>query len=411
LLDVLSRSIVPLPIQSTIGRNSSLQKPKLTMAKTVYYASVGPALTLYDVDVDGAALIKRGAITLPANIQYAWPHPSRRFLYVVSSSGGPGIAGDQHYASALSIDPATGAARPHGDPAVLASRPIHACVDASGRYLLAAYNSPSGVTVHRLEADGTIGAPVAQPGNLDTGIYAHQIRVAPDNRTAILVTRGNNAGEGKPEEPGAIKTFRFADGVLSNLASIAPGNGLGFGPRHLDFHPKKPWAFVSIERQNKLYVYALDSETGLSRAPLFTKETLSDPKTKVPQGTGPIHVHPNGKFVYLTNRTFPASGPGARKVAPGGENSVAALAVDETTGEPRLMQNLDGRGLQLRTFGIDPSGRLLVVASIMADEDGALPAGITVMRIGADGRLSFARKYDIDVGSFQQFWSGMVTLG
>ena len=381
------------------------------MPKTVYYASVGPLLTLYDIDVDGAALIKRGAVTLPANIQYAWPHPSRRFLYVVSSSGGPGIAGDKHYASALSIDPATGALRPHGDPAALPSRPIHACVDASGRYLLAAYNSPSGVTVHRLEADGTIGAPVAQPGNLDTGIYAHQIRVAPDNRTVILVTRGNNAGEGKPEDPGAIKTFRFNDGVLSNLASIAPGNGLGFGPRHLDFHPTKPWVFVSIERQNKLYVYALDSETGLSRAPLFTKETLSDPQTKVPQGAGPIHVHPNGKFVYLTNRTFPASGPGARKVAPGGENSVAAFAIDETTGEPRLMQNLDGRGLQLRTFGIDPSGRLLVVASIMAAEDGTLPAGITVMRIGADGRLSFVRKYDVDVGSVQQFWSGMVTLG
>ena len=381
------------------------------MPKTVYYASVGPLLTLYDIDVDGAELIKRGAVTLPANIQYAWPHPSRRFLYVVSSSGGPGIAGDKHYASALSIDPATGALRPHGDPAALPSRPIHACVDASGRYLLAAYNSPSGVTVHRLEADGTIGAPVAQPGNLDTGIYAHQIRVAPDNRTVILVTRGNNAGEGKPEDPGAIKTFRFNDGVLSNLASIAPGNGLGFGPRHLDFHPTKPWVFVSIERQNKLYVYALDSETGLSRAPLFTKETLSDPKTKVPQGTGPIHVHPNGKFVYLTNRTFPASGPGARKVAPGGENSVAAFAIDEATGEPRLMQNLDGRGLQLRTFGIDPSGRLLVVASIMAAEDGTLPAGITVMRIGADGRLSFVRKYDVDVGSVQQFWSGMVTLG
>jgi 6-phosphogluconolactonase len=381
------------------------------MPKTVYYASVGPLLTLYNIDVDGAELIKHGAVTLPANIQYAWPHPSRRFLYVVSSSGGPGIAGDKHHASALSIDPATGALRPHGDPAALPSRPIHACVDASGRYLLAAYNSPSGVTVHRLEADGTIGAPVAQPGHLDTGIYAHQIRVAPDHRTVILVTRGNNAGEGKPEDPGAIKTFRFNDGVLSNLASVAPGNGLGFGPRHLDFHPTKPWVFVSIERQNKLYVYALDSETGLSRAPLFTKETLSDPQTKVPQGAGPIHVHPSGKFVYLTNRTFPASGPGARKVAPGGENSVAAFAIDEATGEPRLMQNLDGRGLQLRTFGIDPSGRLLVVASIMAAEDGTLPAGITVMRIGADGRLSFVRKYDVDVGSVQQFWSGMVTLG
>ncbi|MGB6733395.1 MAG: beta-propeller fold lactonase family protein [Xanthobacteraceae bacterium] len=381
------------------------------MPKTVYYAGVGPALTPYDIDVDGAALSARSAVTLPATIQYAWPHPSRRFLYVVSSSGGPGIAGDKHYASALAIDPATGALRPHGEPAALPSRPIHACVDGSGRYLLTAHNTPSSVTVHRLNADCTIGAPVAQPGSLDTGIYAHQIRVAPDNRTVILVTRGNNAGEGKPEDPGAIKTFRFSNGVLGNLASIAPGNGLGFGPRHLDFHPTKPWAFVSVERQNKLYVYALDGATSLARAPLFIKETLSDPNSAVPQGTGPIHVHPNGKFVYLTNRTFPASGPGARKIAPGGENSVAAFAVDPTTGEPTLLQNLDGRGLQLRTFGIDPSGRLLVVAGIMAAEDGTLPAGITVMRIGVDGKLTFMRKYDVEVGSAQQFWSGMVTLG
>jgi 6-phosphogluconolactonase (cycloisomerase 2 family) len=380
------------------------------VSKTVYYASVGPVLTLYDVDVEQAALMQRSTVTLPANIQYAWPHPSRRFLYVVSSTGGPGLAGDKHYASTLAIDPATGALRPHGDPAALPSRPIHASVDANGRYLLVAHNAPSAITVHRINADGTLGAAVAQRDGLDTGIYAHQILLTPDNRTAILVTRGNNAGDGKPEDPGALKTFRFDDGRLTNLASIAPGDGLGFGPRHLDFHPTKPWAFVSVERQNKLYVYALDGDTGLSRAPLFIKETLSDPKTTVPQGAGAIHVHPDGKFVYLTNRTFPASGPGARRMAPGGENSVAAFAVDQTTGEPTLVQNLDGRGLQLRTFGIDPSGRLLVVASIMAAEDGALPAGIAAMRLGADGRLSFVRKYDVDVGDRQQFWSGMVTL-
>jgi 6-phosphogluconolactonase len=381
------------------------------MPQSVYYASVGSALARYDLDVDGALLTAHETVTLPANVQYAWPHPSRRFLYVVSSSGGPGLAGDQHYASALAIDAATGALRPHGEPAALPSRPIHASVDRSGRFLLTAYNTPSNLTVHRIEADGRIGAPVAQPGNLDTGIYAHQILAAPGNRTVILVTRGNNAGDGRPEDPGAIKTFRFEDGVLTNLASIAPGNGLGFGPRHLDFHPEKPWAFVSVERQNKLFVYALDDESGLARAPLFVKETLADPKTAVPQGTGPIHVHPNGKFVYLTNRTFPASGPGARKLAPGGENSVAVFAIDQTTGEPTLVQNLDGRGIRLRTFGIDPSGRVLVVASILSAADGLLPAGITVMRVGADGRLTFVRKYDVDVGNAQQFWSGMVTLG
>jgi 6-phosphogluconolactonase (cycloisomerase 2 family) len=386
-----------------------------TASRTVYYASIGPALTWFDLDVDGATLTRQGTVTLPANIQYAWPHPSRRTLYVVSSNGGPGIAGDKHFASALAIDPATGALRLYGNPAVLPSRPIHTTVDAKGEYLLTAYNNPSNLTVHRVAADGTVGAPVAQSDNLDTGIFAHQVLVAPGNRIVMLVTRGNNASAGTPEDPGAIKTFAFNDGVLTNLASIAPGNGpragFGFGPRHLDFHPTKPWVFVAIERQNKLYVYKLDADAGLARVPMFIKDTLADPASKAPQGAGAIHVHPNGRFVYVTNRTFPASGPGAREIAAGGENSVAVFAVDQTTGEPQRIQNIDGRGLQLRTFAIDPSGRTLAVASIMSLKDGTLPAGITVMRIAADGRLSFVRKYDVDVGDVQQFWSGMVTLG
>jgi 6-phosphogluconolactonase len=254
--------------------------------KTMYYASVGPLLKMFEVDVDGAQLRERGAVTLPANIQYAWPHPSRRYLYAVSSNGGPGAPGDKHFANALAIDPATGDLRPHGEPAALPSRPIHASLDRSGGYLLTAYNDPSGLTVHRIGSDGTIGGRVAQQSDLDTGIYAHQILATPSNRCVALVTRGNNSTASKPEDPGAIKTFAFEDGKLRNLASIAPGKGFGFGPRHLDFHPTEPWVFVSIERQNKLYVYELNEATGLSREPIFIKETLSDPKTPASQGAG-----------------------------------------------------------------------------------------------------------------------------
>src|SRR5215510_2868078 len=140
-------------------------------AKTVFYASIGPELTLFDVDVADVALQKRSTVTLPANVQYAWPHPSRRWLYVVSSNGGPGVPGDKHFANAFAIDPATGNLRPHGEPAALPSRPIHASLDRSGGYLLTAYNDPSGLTVHRIGSDGAIGAPVAQQPDLDTGIY------------------------------------------------------------------------------------------------------------------------------------------------------------------------------------------------------------------------------------------------
>jgi 6-phosphogluconolactonase len=70
----------------------------------------------------------------------------------------------------------------------------------------------------------------------------------------------------------------------------------------------------------------------------------------------------------------------------------------------------------VRTFGIDPSGRLLVAASTRplpmreGNKIKTLTAGIMVYRIGDDGRLAFARKYDVDTGKGQQFWSGMVAL-
>jgi len=384
----------------------------MTNPKTVYYASVGPLLKLFEVDVDGAQLHERDAVKLPANIQYAWPHPSRRALYVVSSNGGPGVPGDKHFANAFALDPATGDLRALGAPAALPSRPIHTSLDRSGSYLLTAYNDPSGLTVHRVGSDGAIGARVAQERDLDTGIYAHQILAMPSNRCVVLVTRGNDSTASKPEDPGAIKTFAFDNGKLRNLASIAPSKGFGFGPRHVDFHPTEQWVFVSVERQNKLYVYERNEATGLSPEPIFIKETLSDPRTAASQGAGAIHVHANGRFVYLTNRTFPAR-EGGREVSLGGEDNLVVYAIDQNSGEPKPIQHIDGRGVQLRTFGIDASGRLLVAASIMPmlRSDGtSVPAGMTVFRIGADGVLAFARKYNVEVGTSQQFWGGMVAL-
>ena len=96
-----------------------------------------------------------------------------------------------------------------------------------------------------------------------------------------------------------------------------------------------------------------------------------------------------------------------------GENTVAVYAIDSKTGEPRHIQSIDGDGVQLRTFSTDPDGRVLIAASILpvARPDGAIvTAGLTVFRMGSDGKLTFVRKYDVDVGKFQQFWSGMVTL-
>src|SRR6202051_5136275 len=156
-----------------------------SMTKNVFYASAGPELTLYSVDVDNASLTKRDTVSTAVNIQYAWPHPSKQYLYVVSSNGGPGatgVAGNKHLANAFRIDPASGALTPHGPTLTLPSRPIHTSVDMPGEYLLIAYNDPSNLTVHRINKDGTLGDRINQPETLDTGKFAHQIRGTPANK-------------------------------------------------------------------------------------------------------------------------------------------------------------------------------------------------------------------------------------
>jgi 6-phosphogluconolactonase (cycloisomerase 2 family) len=232
-----------------------------------------------------------------------------------------------------------------------------------------------------------------------------------------MVTRGNNAPEDKVVNPGSLKVYDFKAGVLSNVAAIQPGDGMRFGPRHLDFHPMQPWVYVSIESQNKLFVYRRNATTGLEREPAFTKDTLFDPGARGPrQHAGAIHVHPNGRFVYLTNRDSGTIDFEGRKINGGGQNNVAVFSIDQTTGEPTLIQTADPHAIELRTFSIDPSGRMLVAASLRAvpvRDSGAIktvPAGLSVFRIGADGKLEFVRKTDVDVGAETQCWSGMVAV-
>ena len=389
-----------------------------TAGKVALYANVGADLTNYDVDVAGAALIKRATVTLPAGVQYAWPHVSRRYLYVASSSSasGYGKAGTEHHVAAFHIDPASGALTPHGQPIPLPTRPIHISTDIPSEFILVAFNNPSALRVYRINKDFTPGEEVKQPGPIDAGIFAHQVRVTPDNRLAILVTRGNEGTPAKAEDPGALKVFDYKNGVLTNEVSIAPNGGKEFGPRHLDFHPTKPWMYVSIETQNKMYTYKMDGGK-INTEIAFRAETLAEPKNiRARQAAGTVHVHPNGGYLYGANRAQDTIDVNGKKVFKGGENSIVVYSINQSTGEPVQIQNIETHAIHPRTFHIDPSGRMLVAQhNLPVDvKDGnairTTPAGLSVFRIGDDGKLMFVRKYDVDVGDKLMFWMGMVPL-
>ena len=411
----------------------TLAAPGLAFAqaknRSAFYSGVGGQLTQFDVDFDAATLTKRASVRLPGGIQYAWPHPSRMFLYVATSSGGlgiapvPGYAPNEHYVMAFRLA-SSGELSPHGEPIKLKRRPIHASVDHAGEHLLVAYNFPPGFSVYKIKSDGGIGDEVPQPDNLELGIYFHQIRATPSDKSIIVVARGNNPEGTKSEDPGSLHVYGFRNGLLSNMSKIAPNGGYGFGPRHLDFHPSQPWVYLSVERQSQLIVYKMTPEGDLAPEPLFIKTTLADPAHRFPiQGAGPIHVHPNGRFVYLGNRSGVAGAvvPGVenvdgKMVFSGGESNIAVFAIDQQTGEPTAIQHADIHAAHPRTFGLDAGARLLVAGSLAptARREGDnildIPAGLSVFRIGDDGKLDFVRKYDIDVGPHTQWWTGMLQL-
>jgi 6-phosphogluconolactonase (cycloisomerase 2 family) len=62
-----------------------------------------------------------------------------------------------------------------------------------------------------------------------------------------------------------------------------------------------------------------------------------------------IHVHPNGRFVYLANRASGTVDFGGKRVSAGVENTIAVFAINRETGEPTLIQSMDTRGTHARS--------------------------------------------------------------
>jgi 6-phosphogluconolactonase (cycloisomerase 2 family) len=126
--------------------------------------------------------------------------------------------------------------------------------------------------------------------------------------------------------------FRNDSGVLRDQVSIAPNGGFGFGPRHVDFHPTRPWIYVSLERQNAVAMFTHDSGV-LAATPAFQASTLTEPENiRGHQIVGTVHVHPNGRFVYVANRASSTIENDGKKVFAGGENTIAVFEIDPDDG-------------------------------------------------------------------------------
>lgn len=403
---------------AALSRAQRISAQQPGSARADIYANVGSRLTRYRIADDVGSLAEVGdPVVVPEEVQEAcqWS----RYFYVASSDAHTAENPRNHYLNAFEVD-ATGGLVPIGDTVRLPHRPIHITVDHRGEYLLSAFNDPSSIAVHSLKTDGSIGGEIRQTDELDTGVYAHQIRVMPSGRAVILPARGNQGVPGEREEDrGALKLFGYNGGQLTNRQSVAPNGGREFRCRHVEFHPSGKWAYVVIESQNELHTFSIEDDR-LSAEPVFVTSVLSSPTQSRPgQAASAIRIHPtNGRTLYVANRGRGTEMfQGEEVVSENVENSIAVFSVNPETGEPQLIQSADPQSVDIRMFALHPDGRSLVATSHEMDVPikrrrgnsiEVVPPRIVLMSIEPDGRLTFQYRQDVRTDGMFQLWCGAV---
>src|SRR5262249_15468185 len=196
--------------------------------------------------------------------------------------------------------------------------PTFLASDRTGTHMLCAYYQGGGTAVHRLGADGAVGAPSL--GWLATATGAHAIATDRSNRFAFVphIARLNdNVLEPPKNNPGPNVIFQFK--YDAQAGSLTPNSPLRveqaelLGPRHYCFHPTQDVVYFSNEQGSSVTAYRLDNGNG-TLSPTQTITTLPNGYT-ARNTCSQIHLTASARFLYVGNR---------------GHNSIAGFAVDST---------------------------------------------------------------------------------
>jgi 6-phosphogluconolactonase len=169
------------------------------------------------------------------------------------------------------------------------------------------------------------------------GPHAHSFNMSSDHRFGFACDLGLDK----------VLIYRLdpAAGKMSShgFAGVPPGSG----PRHFAFHPSGRYAFVNNEMLMTVTSFAYESEKG-ELTEIATVSTLPEvDRGKEGLSTAETVAHPNGKIVYVSNRTH---------------DTIAVFACDAATGRLTLIQNAPAEGEIPRNFNLDPTGKWMIVA-------------------------------------------------
>lgn len=271
------------------------------------------------------------------------------------------VHGDMEEISAFIVAPASGHLALLNRQPTGGRNPVHLALDPTERFIVISNHLSSSVAVLPIDADGAL-EPLTQllPLSGEPGPHRKEQPFAkphynpfdPSGSFVVVPDKGVDR----------VFCLRFDEGRLTRAAEAVAREGAG--PRHVAFHPTRPWLYAMNELDSTVTGYSFDAGSGALSA-FQIVSALSDRFTGNSRAAG-IAVHPGGHALYASNR---------------GEDSIAVMAIDQGDGRLTLRQTQPAGGRTPRFFTLSPDARWLYVLNENSDE-------IVQMAVdAADGRL------------------------
>jgi 6-phosphogluconolactonase len=274
------------------------------------------------------------------NPSYLCIAPSGKKIYALSENAGtnPGSV------SAFNFDQASGRLSFINSQVTGGDHPCFVSIDAKGKFLAVANYSGGSVTMIPVDGSGAL-LPYSQLVQ-HTGKGANpQRQEKPHVHQAVFSPKQNHlvVNDLGTDE---VKAYAFNPKKAQPLDTqkvIKIRTEPGSGPRHLVFHPAKPIFYVMEELSGKVSVHAFGKHS------IALLQTIDCDTISRQPGSADIHISPDGRFLYASNRAD--------------ANTITIFSVNDSDGRLQRVGSQPVNGLGPRNFVIHPSGNWLLVAN------------------------------------------------
>jgi 6-phosphogluconolactonase len=297
----------------------------------------GKGVAVFRIDQATGAWTPVEACDAVPNPGYVALDPTERFLYSAH--------GDSSEVCSYARDAKTGKLKLLNKQPTGGDNSSTVAVDADGRYVL--LSTGPGVALYPINPDGSLApaseniVPPGEPGpwrKEQHGPHPHQAVFDLTGRLVVVPDKGLDK----------IHVYRFDAGRGKLIPCDPPHVKARYGaiPRHVAFHPARPYAYIVMEQDSTVFAYHWNAERGelkpFQRVPTTPTSYVGD------NMAAEIAILPSGKFVYASNR---------------GHESIVIYAVDQATGMLETVGWEPVQGRKPRFFGLDPGARHLYAAN------------------------------------------------